>query len=758
MFERRRNTDGTVYGQRVLTLVSTVLLVITQGEVPGVAAGWLTTPSSRTAKDDEAPQPSSAFEAAVRRLMETARVQMQEGRIDEAIEIADRASRMSQQYSKEFKLSADVGPEATAKFARELRLRKSKAVAKKTISSPPGRPMRGTNQSPETPSQTAEFASTASHGPVVNAARRFDLRTRSSKIRNATESSSRNESFAETTPPAPSTSSIPEQWTDSLPPSLIPKASDVSVALSTDGDERIDDRPGRAVVVSSQYQVVGEVAPFVLDDLPEPGASEAFPQITPQTPVTTKISRSRQKSLERATRIKLRPRNVPADGTAEGLNTASRENRSIKAQGPRVVPRAKPPSAEERNAPRVLQDDTESKSAHPIHDNQGNNDEDIVPSPTPQTIKQIGYTVEDESVVDNEDVVLVSFLEVEVKEAETAEPNATAVPDEDLVGSSFPTQSVLELQQRLDSVMSLNPGMVIPATSTDLLTDTFRDSDETSPLVVKVRKRRSTRPDSPIEETTRASASSIRQPVVGKTSLIKWRSAKDGTVERMVETTGKSTGSVNDLRQSVSEVTESNSAIQSVSTDQATVTSPSVALGTTDDDSVRNSNQRDRTGAGTELHGTLWDYALAPAIRKESSHFGARTSTLPLAGPVPSPPVELGWEESTADSPGELAIPQDEEQSDGEVNRESNRSEARTNLATLLFEEQLDDKCASKSLLATDMLDADEVASTGERVEFPDHVEAPPASKATSKLGMIGMVIFIAGLWTVRSVVRARNS
>ena len=83
--------------------------------------------------DPVEPQANSSFDNAVRKLLKEAKLAESKGEIERALILAERAAKISESSAGLVKSAQDVSPEVTARYARELRSKRTELLAKKPV-------------------------------------------------------------------------------------------------------------------------------------------------------------------------------------------------------------------------------------------------------------------------------------------------------------------------------------------------------------------------------------------------------------------------------------------------------------------------------------------------------------------------------------------------------------------------------------------------------------------------------------------------
>ena len=120
---------------RVITVASLTTLGLAYGAGQPVRGEWWSLPKAKSeATKASVAKPvatENGFSSTIHRLMSDARLYAEKGDFDKAVQLAERAAKISEASSQLLGPAADCSPEKTAQFANDLRLRRD-AVAKRT--------------------------------------------------------------------------------------------------------------------------------------------------------------------------------------------------------------------------------------------------------------------------------------------------------------------------------------------------------------------------------------------------------------------------------------------------------------------------------------------------------------------------------------------------------------------------------------------------------------------------------------------------
>ncbi len=124
---------------RVITVASLTTIGLAYGAGQSVRGEWWPRPKAKpaaaTAPATTPASTANGFSSTIHRLMSDARVYADKGELDKAVQLADRAAKISEASSQLLGPSTAYSPEQTAQFANDLRARRD-AVARRTVPTP----------------------------------------------------------------------------------------------------------------------------------------------------------------------------------------------------------------------------------------------------------------------------------------------------------------------------------------------------------------------------------------------------------------------------------------------------------------------------------------------------------------------------------------------------------------------------------------------------------------------------------------------
>ena len=120
---------------RVISVASLTTLGLAYGAGQPVQGDWWPLPKAKSeaakAPVSKPSAPENGFSSTIHRLMSDARMYADKGEFDKAVQLAERAAKISEASSQLLGPASDCSPEQTAQFANDLRARRD-AVAKRT--------------------------------------------------------------------------------------------------------------------------------------------------------------------------------------------------------------------------------------------------------------------------------------------------------------------------------------------------------------------------------------------------------------------------------------------------------------------------------------------------------------------------------------------------------------------------------------------------------------------------------------------------
>jgi|GEM_PF-5580397 len=713
-----------------VALASASLMTLSCGEAPAAwspFSGWRKQADTekKAASNDKKPvsDPKSAkgFNGSIRKLLSEAKAEEERGNLDRAISLADRANKVAETAAKVTKPAEDVSPIATARYANDLRLKKAElSVSRGRKSLPKATETARAADSPKTIMDVA-YPDTS---PVDTAAKpapkpeRKVVDTGSKKKSAVAELLEDDfEPLSEAPPPVREPVVTRSERSQSNL-AIAKKAAPVALPVDSFGDEIFDEglpsnkrdadrplRPGQSAEASED-----ELAFFEDDD-------EQSTKVA-QTASTRRDDEPSSKVVEPAP-FKLRPR-FDIRETADLKPVPARtEVQQVQNRGPVITPMDVSPADhaffEEQDRLLTLAEKEAASTA--------STDE------APLSDELISAFDTEEGVAEEEQIAeLRSDLRLSKR-----------------LDDEFPADKVRELQQRLDSAAALKPGAIPDFLSSTLIQEPAdpADNELNSAIVapiVKLRKPAQRMNDFRTSDPASVVGGEGARQVIGLTQMVTWQPAK--AASRPVVTEAIIQPLPEDLRQSL------RGAGPSDGSNDFAVSGSTIPK----DSRIGRSAATTTTPDRSRLRGSLWDNATAPSPDGFSGSIGARsehketTSNPTIAPPPPTSEVK----QTSFDSAHDL------------FHRDyGDRAETDAGSATT----SADMKIASESKRPSggrarrldDQTDSTRAMLANGPIERVALLFGIPTKTASSILGAAGIVLLIAGLWTVRAVIRTEK-
>ncbi|MBC8116789.1 MAG: hypothetical protein H7062_20530, partial [Candidatus Saccharimonas sp.] len=167
----QRGLVGLPRNWRVITVASLTTLGLAYGAGQPALGDWWSLPKAKPeaakAVVAKSASPENGFSSTIQRLMADARLYADKGELDKAVQLAERAAKISEASSQLLGPASDYSPEKTARFANEVRARRD-AVAKRSVPVPaaPIVAAAAPRTNPTTP-RSRETASTTTPSPPL---------------------------------------------------------------------------------------------------------------------------------------------------------------------------------------------------------------------------------------------------------------------------------------------------------------------------------------------------------------------------------------------------------------------------------------------------------------------------------------------------------------------------------------------------------------------------------------------------------------
>jgi hypothetical protein len=778
------------------------------GDANDARAEWFALPKLYKPADHAEQKSNKGFTGAIRKLLKEAKTQEDQGNLDRAITLADRANKVAESTSSVVKPAADVSPEATAKYASELRLKKAELSVKRPGGATKRESVPDATRKPAEPQQVAdkrpkpkpdstvtseaveralkrqEAARRATTEPVNNTRQRQDVAKRAAPVVAAevVERAPKRMEAAKHPVTAPSATTdvviaaaeIPVNAPKSFPasgisagglssrkyespalppmqpgkfspPAILPEDLAAEEAANAAGTPDLPLKPQEVAVTDMN----GEEAFFEVEEvragmeqaaaISDAQESNVVPTGGTLEPMANPFDQGfGAKDLPR---LKLRPRYDETGAVPDDLPAVAGAELAVAGDDePAVWPIAT--ATEDQTDSSLFPDDAnESRSAVAAADEPGS-----------EVDSDSGTTLLSDADLDSKTGVDRS----ELTWFDKSEPE-------------FPTEKVIEMRQRLESAVSLNPGEISPWMS-DVQTASANESGTSvgkpKPGGVRLRERRQMFRDLPSAVPVHMTSGIAIPAIVGRTSMLQWRPARepltDGAIHGPRSAAVPSMPLPEDLRESLRGITRASEMNRSHFVDGSLFTIPSVEFGGAQ--RVLERPQVVHSGgpasAGTSpaqepIKGTLWDHASAPIDGHPGLPPLESASNIAAPAPPQSAAVEQTvfhpatnplhrYHQSTADWSG--AARDASSVNDPLVNAADQPGGLRPG-RTSSASETIDEQTASTRAILTHG-----------PVERFAVLFGIPASTASTIIAAGGLALLIAGLWMVRSVVRTDKS
>lgn len=537
---------ATTSRTRFATLLCLAACMAVNGNGTNAHAGWWAIPKSQKSAEATPEKSDGSFSNSIRKLLKEAKAQEEQGNLDRAIALADRAAKVSEATARFSKSAADVSPSTTAKYAHDLRLKKAEQSVNRPLTTSMADATKKTDNSKRPPKNAvANPTSTAAKEPVA-------INPREAKPANLEIAKS-----ARANPPAKS----PAKELTEKSQSNVRKPDPTRTAADPDKPitptvQVAESNPQPARTESAQVSSItnDDWDREVVFDMPESTDS-------PQGSAVVKELNEQQPMIDDGlltSRTEEDPLFFDGDSPSEATAVADAPAEQIRGQND--------DSGDEPGcaAPlRLRRQYTESVLADVLG--------------TPQTsVSQAVAELPDSTPIVNQ---LDDGLEFELgskKIIPTAAREDESMPSGDksrhrvqqprpqkeevrmLTFDESPIEDSVEetqdLRQRLQSAASFEPGAVAPGAARDRREDSATPERTPKTSILRLRKRRqpvetfAATPNPPIE------SSRPRQPVVEHTSIVQWRPAKSGSsgvATLPAKAIEKSVAVPNDLRKSL---------------------------------------------------------------------------------------------------------------------------------------------------------------------------------------------------------------
>ncbi len=422
----------------------------------GAKSASLKTATARSNGAAAAATADNGFSATIRRLQADAQQQAEKGDLDRAVQLAERAAKISEASSQLNGSLADCSPEQTAQFANDLRSRRD-AIAGRVprVGAAPQR----TAAAPRS-STTISSTANASMGSLTSQSQNSateSARDMSQPTHGRTNSNEQDLAWATDLPPTPAPELESLQAPTKFRRIVLNRAATESDELEVESHVH----PDEGLVVSQSEDMIGE--PFDLDsDLEQP--VEVPPASVESTPINESIANGRVARAEASTPLE------------ESLREPFRDQiEHVAADGREEEPSPSPLT-------RRLEWEDEELNPEPVLSAKA-----TIPVVPPQFADRTRTQ----------------------PDTELKENSANSSTDE-----SFPVRRVVQLRRRLESAASLNPGGAFTLSAqAEAAPSVTKDAADRS-SVVSTRHSRSSMEASPLAVATPEQASRSERHIV----------------------------------------------------------------------------------------------------------------------------------------------------------------------------------------------------------------------------------------------------
>ncbi len=718
--------------RRGIVISAILLSLFSMDHNPARAASTLI-PLGRRNEDPPKIRVNKGFSVAIRKLLAEAKIEEESGNIDRAIVLADRAKKLSESSSTIVKPSPEVSPEATSRYANDLRLKKREQSVKRMGGTNVPRGQLRNTEPAEKPTQSVvskpEAPTPKSVAAIKPPKNRSDSRSTASTPTPPPLVASPNPERKRSENADRSSDLIMARSTKEAPVVASRKPSAPAALPDLDDDFDTNNKIKSKDVRTDAPKLVAAVPPELSESIDEWSTpSNQLPEVTPLPPLTPKAEVQVSNAKTSAKRFKLRQR-FTANEPLESRMSIDSDQKTAGFDGqPKITPM-------------------------------------VTSSFVRKELDEPGWIVTIASVDESE-------LKATTDESTTPDssPRTTVGEverpwDED-VGEEFPAERVLELKRRLDSAAALNPGEITPLfteTQINAADHEATTDDSANRHLERFPKHRHLFREIPsvVPEPLKSTIPIVRKSVVGRTSMIQWRSANDDSAapSKKSPVEPKSVRLADDLRQLQNLPPEPAIERAPELAGRSLFSLPKVELGHVTDmaEQPARTDQSPSTSVDvltttTPLQGSIWDSAIAPAEDGFSgSVIGSAKSV--EKGPAafdnaPLPPLDLSVEQVSFDH------------SDDRIHHRHG-SHSHNESATSANTKEASGKTGSQSSIQKGLTEAptsshDTTAKVGlvERLALKMGISN---SAASAILGACGMMTLIAGLWAMRASIRSRK-
>ena len=695
---------------------------ILAGVPKGVRAEWFAFKKIPVPVETLEPKPNEGFDKAIRNLLKEAQRHEKKGELDQAINLAERAAKISDESSSLVRVAPDISSSAISDYAKELRIKKqqvelslkrAKTPTSNTVSVASGRLKKESPTAKDNAPRSSRVKPPVETEPVASHVRgkdnsETDLESKfSGKANQSQQNSRRNDSTSVAVNIA--TSDMPESESVDLP----------------SPSERTVER-----VTTMKKAVAVKTIVTSTEELPFEPFAEEEPR---QTHVPLDIRSFPESNVVSTEAIQT----ANVDVTAEPRNVTLIASSSIESEHP------------------TTRTDTQTVKLR-------NRYQDTDPSAT-ASIK----STSDVRILETKGKVTTASIEIDDPSNDRDEQ-----PLADRQVNEFPVIQVRDLRQAADRSSELDPGDTLPTSTIpkEEFPEMERENQPTpskslSPFRIRGSlKLRNTYSVLPM--LTPIAARSTREPVVGRTSIIHWRPVRDAlsvtTDDAIPENDFKTDASATGIRQMQSD--NDRSVIDHVSTgirhSSAHDSEIQAALELTTASSVKGTLRRsdeNNSIARREFRGSLWDNAAAPTF--EGTWRPAKPHP-ENQGSAPLPPKSNRIEQTA------FVQPHHEVKKDlrSQLNRDSTEVIEQASTAPLESSSMHADLAETakqpqvvESESINDNVELDDTIVTNNSTPQSVHKTGLSESTASTILGAFGIGLLIAGLWMFRVTVGSKH-
>ena len=403
----QRGLVGLPRNWRVVTVASLTTLGLAYQAGQPARGDWWSLPKAKPdatkAAAAKPASPENGFSSTIHRLMSDARLYADKGELDKAVQLAERAAKISEASSQLLGPASDCSPEKTAQFVNELRTQRD-AVAKRTAPASAGskkqpRDVASASPSTEPLKRLVVERAIAEHAAVEQKpVERSPVEQKPAEL--ALESREGNLAWAEELPPTPAPEAEPLSKPIKFRRSVLSRASQAS-------DEVFEE--SRAAAEEAASAVMADTA---IDELLEIQVASELPVAEETNVPSTAVANSKVTVND--------PVPTPSDAGAfsldGGIQSVATEVPKYEAAPQSTAPTREPGWEDEAFA-------------------------DVLPPASSPASQAAGTSAE--------------------REAPASKSSASPFPED-----AFPVQRVVQLRRRLETATSLDPGAyILPSTS-----------------------------------------------------------------------------------------------------------------------------------------------------------------------------------------------------------------------------------------------------------------------------------------------------